>query len=142
MNSSKIVRKNESHARATPAMTTEILERIVKFSAQKRVGGPKALQGSVSFKFMDPPSVTLPRGLFRRRSPKSEEVREERVAWLVGSLLNQPAGSLYIDRDGNGYVVTSFGVPRIPTDVTLLTQEELSNMNYSQLEEIRKTLRR
>lgn len=142
MDSIKVVKKNELHASAIAAMKTEILERISRFSAQKRAAEPRALQGSVSFKFMDPPSISLPRGLFRRRNLKSEEAREESVAWPIGALLEQTAASLYIDRSGYGYIVTSPYAPRIPEDVTLLTREVLDGMTHIQLEEIRKLLRR
>lgn len=142
MDSSKSVRQNESHAGAIPAMTNEILARIDKISAQKRAGGPNALQGSVSFKFMDPPSANKPRGLFRRRNPKSNEVAEGSVAWRIGSLLKLPAASLFIDENSNGYIARSFLAPRRPGEVTLITKESLNSLTYVQVEEIRDLLRK
>ena len=129
MNYQDDTQMNEVSTRKVPTLIADIFKAAVQFSAKKVEVGQEALKRAVSISFID----MKPRGLLQRLGAK---VSRARVAWLVGSLMNQPATSLYVDNDGHGYLVTSPGAPRNISEITLMTPESLKSMSPEEVKEI------
>jgi hypothetical protein len=126
------VRKNDERVRTLAA---DIIKATGQYAAKKRAAGHEMLRNTYVFSVTSLQRVIKPRRPSQQQPyPRMEEVREGKVAWIIGTLRHSGnAKQLCIDPEGHGYIVDA-ATPRI--DPEQLTVTMMMKMNESQLEEI------
>jgi len=136
MNRSQDVRKNDERVRT---LASGVIRSIGSYAQKKKASKLEGLRNDsfVVFSVTNLKRVFTPRQPSGPRYPHMEEVREGKLAWVVGFLRQSGRGKqLCVDEDGHGYIVGEPDSNGSYREVEPLTITTLVEKNETLLEEI------